>query len=177
MKICFTGHRPKDLLGYGADYRPIFNSIKDQLKNLLASYGSDEVTVITGGAQGVDQMAFWAAWHLEHDDGLPIKTVVAVPFAGQASRWKQDDVFGQKAYYKMLKLADEVVVLSDNANDAIQKLDKRNRWMVDNSVLVIAVTPYQNIAERRGGTGNCVRYAIKTGKLYTIFDISKEVNK
>lgn len=176
MNICFTGHRPKDLLGYGADYRPIFNSIKSQLEDLLADI-SEDVTIITGGAQGVDQMAFWAAWHLEHDDRIAIKTVVAVPFAGQELRWKQDDVFGQRAYHKMLKMADEVVILSDNANDAVRKLDERNHWMVDNSALVIVVTPYQDIAERRGGTGNCIRYAIRTGKLYAIFDISKEVNK
>lgn len=41
-------------------------------------------------------------------------------------------------------------------------MNKRNEWMVDNSDLVIAVWD-----GTKGGTANCVRYAVKQGKEIT----------
>ena len=167
MVVSFTGHRPKDLYGYYNDtaYKAVVQKIKDYLKHL-----DSRLTVITGGAQGIDQLAFWAATYLKRE-GYDVTTVVAVPFKGQELRWVRDGHFGQTEYNLMLKLADEVVYLSDNSNNAIQKLDDRNHWMVDHSDLLCCVTPHDDIATRKGGTGNCLRYAIKNKHPYFILKI------
>ncbi len=167
MKIAFTGHRPKDLYGYSSrePYMKVIKMIMDNLKTL-----DDELVVITGGAQGVDQLAFWSAERMKRE-GFNVKTIVSVPFKGQELRWKETGMFSQAEYKHMLKLADEVVYLSDNSNDAIHKLDERNHWMVDHSDLLVCVTPYDNIETRHGGTGNCVRYAILKKHKYTVWKI------
>ena len=167
--ISYTGHRPKDLLGYKADYRPVFNQIKEHLKSILDQHPNESFMVITGGAQGVDQMAFWAAYHLKTE--YDITNVLAVPFKGQEERWPELTKFGQKEYRIMISKADKIELLSDSHDNAIQKLDERNHWMVDHSDVLICVTPYENILTRPGGTGNCVRYASKVGHPYVICKI------
>lgn len=168
--ISYTGHRPKDLLGYNSDYRPIFNQIKNHMKSILDAHPGESFTVITGGAQGVDQMAFWAAHHLKTE--YDIINVLAVPFKGQEERWPELTKFGKKEYRIMVSKADKVEILSNSNGNAIQKLDDRNHWMVDHSDLLVCVTPYNEILKRPGGTGNCVRYASKIGHEYVICKIS-----
>lgn len=169
--IAYTGHRPKDLLGYNADYSPILNQITNHLEQTIAQHPDEKITVITGGAQGIDQLAFQAANDLKKKQ-YNIKTVIAVPFIGQEKRWPELTKFGQKEYREILAKADHVEILSDNNNDAIVKLNKRNEWMVDHSDLLICVTPYDNIATRAGGTGNCLRYAIASNHDYNICHIT-----
>lgn len=172
--IAYTGHRPKDLLGYNKTYSGILYQIQKHLQNICDQHPNEEINVITGGAQGVDQLAFWAAYNLAHNNAkpYPIKTIIAVPFKGQESRWPEQTPFGQQEYRNMLSKADHIELLSDNNNDAIAKLDKRNHWMVNQSDLLICVTPYDNILTRPGGTGNCVRYADKIKHQYTICRIT-----
>ena len=57
--ICFTGHRPKDLFGYTdkTPYISIINALKPFLSVL---YENGYTDYISGGAQGFDQLAFWA---------------------------------------------------------------------------------------------------------------------
>lgn len=64
MKVAFTGHRPKDLYGYNDrdPYKVVVQKIIENLKAL-----DDDLVVITGGAQGIDQLAFWAAEHLKKE--------------------------------------------------------------------------------------------------------------
>ena len=169
--VSYTGHRPKDLIGYKADYSLILRQIKLHLKQTIDQQPDKEITVITGGAQGVDQLAFQAA-HLLKQDGYHIYNIVAVPFKGQESRWPEYTRFGQKEYREMLALAAHVEFLSDNNDNAIAKLDERNHWMVDHSDLLICVTPYEDIVTRPGGTGNCLRYAIRINHPYAICKIA-----
>lgn len=167
--ISYTGHRTKDLIGYTGDYRPIFLQIKDHLQSVLDQHPGEEFTVITGGDQGVDQMAFWAAYRLKKQ--YNICNVLAVsfnPFNGQEERWPELTKFGKKEYRQMVAKADRVEMLSDNNDNAVQKLDDRNHWMVDHSDVLICCTPYENILTRPGGTGNCIRYAKATGHSYMI---------
>ena len=169
--VSYTGHRPKDLLGYKADYTPILNQMTAHLQQIIDQHPNEEITVITGGAQGVDQLAFQAA-DLLKQKGYKIINLVAMPFKGQEERWPELTRFGQKDYRNMLAKADHVEILSDNNTDAIIKLDKRNQWMVNHSDLLICVTPYDDILTRHGGTGNCLRYAVKTNHPYTICRIT-----
>lgn len=167
IKVAFTGHRPKNLYGYDSrePYKAVTKLIVDNLRAL-----DDELVVITGGAQGIDQLAFWAAEHLKRE-GYKVTNVLAVPFKGQELRWAQVGMFSQSEYRTMLKMADEVVYLSETSDNAVRKLDERNHWMVDHSDLLVCVTPYLDIEKRHGGTGNCVRYAISKNHPYLIWNI------
>lgn len=72
--ICFTGPRPAKLYGYTKkeEYQKIVNQLKEIIRG-FAKFGIKNY--ITGGAQGFDQLAFWAVnslkvpygdWIVEH---------------------------------------------------------------------------------------------------------------
>lgn len=165
MKACFTGRRPKDLCGYDHDsYIPLV----DYLKNLVRHMYSKGCTeFISGGAQGFDQLAFWAVNAMKRE-GLPIRNIVYIPFQGQEKAWKDKGLFSQSEYRLMLKLADEVHVCSaidtSNKGQVVTALHGRNHCMVDNSDFVIALYPDDSWKTAKGGTSECMRYASSKNK-------------
>ena len=161
---CFTGRRPKDLCGY--DHNAYKEFTKDLVASLETLYADGVRTFISGGAQGFDQLAFWAVeiFKKQHDD---VQNIVYVPFCGQENRWKEDGAFGQSEYNKMLKKADQVVFLQENLSDyrEISKaLMDRNKKMVDASDIVVALYPDMTYRENTGGTAHCMRYAEENDK-------------
>ena len=150
--VCFTGHRPKKLYGYRSyeDWQPLMNTIYNVCKTLYEKYNTR--TFITGGAQGVDQTAFWAIKWLKknHND---INNIVYVPMPGQESRWMKDGVFGQDDYFKMLDAADNYTILSQKPS--VQALIDRNHAMVRDTKAVVAVWD----GDKTGGTTECIKYA------------------
>ena len=92
MKICFTGHRPKELCGYN-QYN--YMTFVKQLQNIIETQienGCD--TFITGGAQGFDQLAFWAVNNAKKKYNH-IKNIVYLPFPNYGERWKKTGLFSQ----------------------------------------------------------------------------------
>lgn len=173
--ICFTGRRPKDLFGYVHDsYIPMVEAIKRDLRQFI-SQGYD--TFISGGAQGFDQLAFWAVNALKRE-GYNIKNIVYVPFQGQEKAWKATGLFSQAEYNLMLKLADEVVVLrnidTNNKRTVISAMHSRNHVMVDNADLVFGLYPDYSwqLTTTKGGTAECLKYALSKNK--TIWQLSNE---
>jgi uncharacterized phage-like protein YoqJ len=80
----------------------------------------------------------------------------AVPFAGQEQSWSAEL---RRRYYAMLAAAAEVKVLRESfARDCYFA---RNRWLVDNSHMLLAV--YDGGAER-SGTRYTVEYARRRGR-------------
>lgn len=163
--ICFTGRRPKDLAGY---QKAGYETFILQLANLLIDICVQEnkpMTFISGGAQGFDQLAFWAVDLIKQQrPDLTIQNVVYVPFKGQARAWKgnESDLFGQDNYNQMLKAADNIVYLKDELQDRqqiVQALLERNHHMVNDSDFVIALYPTDNWQNSSGGTAECMRYA------------------
>src|SRR5574339_156794 len=141
MIVAFTGHRPDKLGGYklpNPTYIKVCQSIESTLKELKPD------KIISGMVLGVDQ---WAAF-IAHK--LQITFIAAVPFINQESRWPS---VSQEAYGKLIKLASEVIIVSEGGYSAA-KMQIRNEWMVDNCNKLIAV--WDGTA---GGTGNCVNYA------------------
>ena len=165
--ICFTGRRPKDLWGYEHDaYIPLVNQLKEILKTLHA-VGYQRC--ITGGAQGFDQIAFWAVNSLKKE-GYYFENVVYIPFKGQSDVWKETGLFSQKEYNLMLALADERVYIgekiSGEKSEITQLLHNRNHAMVEDSDFVIGLYPDKSWekADKPSGTAECLRYAKEQNK-------------
>lgn len=164
MTICFTGRRPKNLYGYDKEK---YNDLVDYLTKLLEKkYEEGYRTFISGGAQGFDQLAFWAVNRLKKQ-GKDIKNIVYIPFKGQERTWLGKGLFSKEEYNLMLSLADEIVVCSDIDVTSCMKyeltiaLHHRNHMMVDNSDLLIGIYPDDSWKDDcvKGGTAECLRYA------------------
>ena len=112
------------------------------------------IKVISGMAQGVDQIAAEVAMDLFFD------VVAAVPFEGQETLWPEP---AQIKYWELLLKCVDVREICEPGY-AAWKMMKRNQWMVDNCDVLIAVWDGSS-----GGTKNCVDYA--TSKEKTIIRI------
>lgn len=169
MIISFTGHRP-DRLGTGYSItNDRVRAYGDLLHNTLVPLINDEGAdrFISGGAIGIDQIAFWTIQGLKKD--FPhIKNVIAIPFEKQYMAWKNNELVSW--YHKMVSCADEVVYVDTLEQYSSQymvageyaatKLNLRNHYMVDHSDKVVAV-----LADgATGGTANCVKYALQHNK-------------
>lgn len=171
---CFTGHRPDKLYGYDLRdkrYSVLAKRLKEELTNLIENEGVD--TFISGGALGVDTVAFLTVHKLK-EEYPHIRNILAAPFLKQDNNWfKQED---KLRYAKMKRIAD-ISINVDKIDDYKvkgvpediyhpAKMQKRNEYMVDNSDFVIAVWN----GDKKGGTYNCVRYAEKVDKNILIID-------
>jgi len=142
--IAMTGNRPKSLdndYTYSSD---MWVWIREELTATFERV--KPAKVISGMALGVDTVAAEVAITLQ------IPLTAAVPFPGQENAWSDE----QKTHYNMiLGLADEVEYVSlENNHGGIYQI--RNQWMVDRADLVVAVwTGF------KGGTRNCIEYALK----------------
>lgn len=154
--LCFTGHRPDKLGGYAG---PNAIHFQTRLHNylvrvLIKAIHKDFKTFISGGALGVDQIAAEAVIELrKHTLYRKINLVIARPFPNQASKWPWH---AQKRFSLIIEQADRIVDVSPDPY-APWKMQIRNEWMVNLSEVVIAVW---NGVEK-GGTWNCIQYAVK----------------
>lgn len=172
---CFTGPRPKNLFGYydSMAYAKIMDRV-GAIIPMLVQAGTK--TFISGGAQGFDQLAF----HTVECYGrkLGVENVVYVPFLGQETRWAETGLFGQAQYRQMLDKASYVRTLSDTPPkdywDAPRMLHERNHAMVEDSDYVIALLADRSLDWRtaKGGTAECVRYAVSKCKPVLAFRIN-----
>lgn len=140
LQLCFTGHRPDKLGGYGPS--PIQTWVRERIWDALVFY--KPVEVISGMALGVDQ------WATEEALDLGIPVTAAIPFVGQESQWPE----ASRAHYERLlnKCTGRVIVSPGGYTR--DKLLERNRWMVNHSLHTLAV-----FDGSEGGTAHTVRYA------------------
>lgn len=172
-KLCFTGRRPKDLYGYERDeYEDLINFLIKLIESYILS-GYD--TFISGGAQGFDQLAFWAVQKLKKK--YPnIKNIVYAPCKNQDKKWAAEGAFGKKDYQLMLRFADEVKYINDNEFSGPKDMIIRNHAMVDNSDEILCLYPKTDWKTvKKSGTAECMRYADKKGIIMTqiIYDNHK----
>ena len=164
--LCFTGHRPDRIGGYAPN--PIQDWVKEALKAIIErALEKDIMNFISGGALGVDQ---WAAEIVAKmkEKGRALNLCIAKPFPSQASRWEKE---AQAQYKNIINKADKIIEISDGGF-AAWKMHKRNRWMVDHSKYIVAVWDQ----EKKGGTWNCLEYAMKKDKrVYIINPLEKRV--
>lgn len=125
------------------------------MRDFLGEAPEGELILISGGAQGIDQMWMEVGLYLE----LPV--IAALPFEGYDSKWP---VASQQIYRKLLDQCHEVRYIAGPGYDPA-KMQLRNQWMVDNSDVLVA---YWNGTP--GGTANCVGYAMSKGHKVVIFN-------
>ena len=170
--ICFTGPRPRNLHGYNEYYRKNhYSDIVKTTADVICDFaGKGCGKFIAGGAQGFDQLAFWAV-NRARKRYPSLDNIVYIPFEVQPSRWSEIGMFGQEEYRKMLEIATKTHICSPNpipgdSRAAARALFKRNHDMVADSDLVIALLADRslNYQTAAGGTAECVRYALSQGK-------------
>lgn len=163
----FTGHRPKDIFGYDHD---AWVPLVDKLETLVSDLVTQGVTTfISGGAQGVDQAAFWAVNRVKRK--IPtIRNVLYLPFPGFDRKWKDVGVFSRRELALACKIADEVRYISDDNSYSPSKMLDRNQAMIDDSDIVIAVWCKGNYHTCRGGTADAMRRAEAAGKKLVVVD-------
>lgn len=151
MIIAGTGHRPSKLGGYGPEVtRKLIQIATDYLQEHKPAY------VISGMALGWDTALAIAA------NNLDIPFIAAVPFRGQENAWPH----GSKVLYKHLLLNAEHVEYVCDDGYAAWKMQQRNKWMVDNCDVLLALWDGSN-----GGTGNCIKYAKSVGRdIHNLWD-------
>lgn len=185
MKIAITGHRPNKL---GNDYEllsplvhwitnQILEILENQRKLLLLKGKPVDITGISGMALGIDTLYAKICTTI----GIPF--IAAIPFKGQGMRWS---IKTQIQYGELLQKANQIFIVADNkfvtydeyltmpfesmSTGLVSKyMDMRNKWMVDNCDILIAVWDGSE-----GGTANCVRYAVRQVELNSI---TKQVPK
>ena len=164
--IAFTGRRPKDLCGY--EYES-YRTFVDQLTCILDGLNQQGYSkFIGGGAQGFDQLAFWAVNRLRMKYARQVDNIVYIPFRGQESRWAKKGNFSQEDYGKMLRFATETVCLSDccleDYSRIVEAMHNRNHKMINDCDLVVALYPSDDFMTSKGGTAETMRYAKSVGK-------------
>ncbi|MFN6560004.1 MAG: SLOG family protein [Nostoc sp. ChiSLP01] len=154
--IAATGHRLDKL---GGRNQEVFSRL---LSLATVSIQKLEPTeIISGMALGWDTAVALAAIKLS------IPLVAAVPFAQQDAKWKQEDRERWESILFQTKQIIYIDRLPEYAAKGVErdiyhpaKLQKRNEWMVDNCVQILAL--YDGSSS--GGTFNCLEYAKQLNK-------------
>lgn len=156
-KVAVTGHRPDKLGGYNATDK--HKLIKLHMERFLKELQKDfhELTLIGGGALGIDQ--FWMETGLK----LNIPVIAAIPFKGYDNKWPLES---RKIFEKLLDKCVEVrYICGEYSKRAYQT---RNEWMVDNCNLLVGY--YDGTS---GGTKNCLSYAQSKKCDLVIYDVNE----
>lgn len=147
---CCTGHRPNGFpFRYGTDkkeHSAYLQALFQKTELAITEYGVTDF--ISGMALGVD-MDF-AEIVLKLRKKYPVALECAIPCPDQTLKWKLKDKIH---YHAILRHADKITLVSESYTP--ECMLKRNRYMVDNSDLVIAV--FNGI--EKGGTWYTIRYA------------------
>ncbi len=163
ITLCFTGHRPQKL-SYGFDEQ---NELCLRLKNQLHEDIEKMIlkgvnTFLCGMAMGTDIWCGEIVMKLK-EQFSHIRLVACIPHLGQEKDWNDDY---QNRYARLLEATDDSIVFYDHYVQGC--MQKRNRYMVDNSAHMIAV--YNGTS---GGTHTTVEYAKRKGLDIIILDPNK----
>lgn len=161
LTCCFTGHRPSKLPWGSNENDRRCTALRDEIKSRLSGiYEAGYRNFICGMAVGCDM--YFAEAVLELRAVYPdIKLEAAIPCGSQPDRWARKD---RIRYNSIIDRCDSIKVLqTDYSRDCMMK---RNRYMVDNSSLLLAC--YDG---KPGGTMNTILYAERQGLKTIIIDV------
>lgn len=147
---CFTGHRPSNL-PWGYNEKGInFFLLKFKLKlKIIKAINNGYTYFISGMALGIDIICAEIILKLKKRYNN-IQLECAIPCINQTKQWKTYNIL---RYNKILSYADKITFVS-NSNYYNGCMQKRNKYMVDNSSLLICVFNGSN-----GGTKQTIEYA------------------
>lgn len=153
--LCVTGHRPNRLGGYTKEAsNQVYVTAVESLEFLKPE------SVITGMAQGWDQAIALACLELK------IPYIAALPFTGQEAKWPKE---ARDLYYDLIKKAKFTEVVNPPPYTPL-KMFQRNEWMVTRADTILGLWDH----ERKGGTFECIRYAVVCGKpIYNAWGLFK----
>ena len=158
---CFTGHRPAKLPWGSREEDPRCLALKEELDSRLTGiYEAGYRRFLCGMAIGCDMYFAEAVLKLrqQHPD---IYLEAVIPCGSQPDRWTVDL---RQRYNRILDLCDKVTVLQiAYTPDCMQK---RNRYMVDRSSLLLAC-----FDGRPGGTMSTILHARRQGLKTILIDI------
>lgn len=144
---CFTGHRPETLYAEGLNEQEakmiISNAVNDAIQSGFRLF-------ICGGCRGGDFLFGEVVAEIKKKRS-DIFLECAVPCLQQSAKWNSAD---RERYDNLLSSADRVTVLSSHYYNGC--MQNRNRYMVDNSAMLIAMFNGSS-----GGTAFTVKYAQK----------------
>ena len=148
----FTGHRAAKLpWGYNEE-DPRCLKLKQQIFDTVeAVYDSGVRHFICGMANGCD-LYFGEAVLALKQQKPDITLEAAIPFSGQADHWNEPL---RSRWQTVYDNSDYITVVSESYTRDC--MNKRNRYMVDHSSVVIAA--YNG---SKGGTQNTILYAIRS---------------
>lgn len=154
---CFTGHR----IIFGSDIEAVRRGL---INAIDALYGAGIRCFISGGAIGFDIEAAEAV--ISARSGKPdIRLIMALPCEGQDRPWTAAQ---RERYCGVLDAADEIIYVSRTYSPYC--MQKRNRFMVDNSRVVLAY-----IQRPYGGTAYTVSYALDSGlRVINVLDAAEQ---
>ena len=161
MQSCFfTGHRNSP-----SDTKFISNT-KNIIENLIIKNGITDF--YAGGAVGWDTICAGLVLSLkENYPQIRLHLVLPCPPEIQAFKWTFEQ---QKEYYRILKAADDVEIISPKYDADCMK--KRNARLVERGNLCVC---YYNEKNFRSGTGQTVRMAQRAGKkIINMYNYSEE---
>jgi uncharacterized phage-like protein YoqJ len=168
MNVCFTGHRPKDFGGWNVTCpQHVSDWLEEYIDKLINL--KDDVTFISGAAQGIDQ---WAADIVlrKKEQNKNVKLLMAIPYYDFGDNWP---LSAQQHLEEINNKADQIHYVHKGKFTSNYLLQVRNEWMVDRSQLVLAVWNGS-----LGGTRNCVKYAEKLERKIIRFNpLTKETIK
>ena len=150
---CFSGYRPEKL-SWGSDEDDMRCT---ELKRKIAEsaeriYSSGIRHFICGMARGSDMYFCEAVLFLraEHPD---ITIEAAIPYEKQAENWNENE---RARYNGLVALCDQITYVSREYERNCML--RRNRYMVDNSCVLLAV-----FDGKLGGTSYTMKYATRRG--------------
>ena len=151
---CFTGPRPKnypwenDKECESKIAEKLNIAVQEAIKRGYRHF-------ISGMAAGIDLLAAKIVLQLRGDmPEMEITLEVAIPFPSQSKRWKEET---KREYESILLQCDKVHCVCDAFS--LEAYKKRDKYMVDNSSLLIAVEGKPN-----GGTARTIMYARELGR-------------
>ena len=151
ITCCFTGHRPGKLPWGFREEDPRCLALKQKIADAVdAAYLSGYRHFICGMAQGCDWFFAEAVLALRqrHSD---VTLEAAIPCPEQSNAWPSRD---RARYLGLLTACDFETLVQDHYSPGC--MQRRNRYMVDHSALIIAV--YDGMP---GGTRQTLEYAIR----------------
>lgn len=149
----FTGHRPEKLPWGSNESDPRCVQLKGRLTDAVEqAYADGFRHFICGMARGADFYFAEAVLRLR-GERQDVTLEAAIPCEEQAQRWREEE---RERYFRLVELCDYETMIQRHYDRTC--MQRRNRYMVDHSALVIAVFDGQG-----GGTRQTLAYALASG--------------